>query len=164
MDEQQMMDEYKVAFAGRPLTVLKTAGHGKVLDLGKTDDGKFELVLLWAMPGWTTKEDFESSLKIMQEVLNEAAGPVVCFADLRVQRLGLDEVILTSNKTARAERDAVMQHPKLAEYIGACSDKMIFLAMKGMGSPAFNNSPIAPFESFAEAVFYLMKKYLNPVK
>ena len=87
------------------------------------------------------------------DVFNTLSEPAYLIIDIRNVRLGLDDVTLSANQTAR-DRPDVINHPNLRELLVVTKDGLLKLAIQGMSSPIFGSMRIRVFDTPEAALDY----------
>ena len=92
----------------------------------------------------------------MQEVgaaLDAQPRPVYLVLDLRGLKMGLEDMMVASDKAARGP-DALMHHPNLIETLFVLSDSYVRLGVMGMRSEVYGQAKLRTFDSLDAALEY----------
>ena len=93
-------------------------------------------------------------------LLDNAREPLFCIIDLSRVSFSLTDVIGGANAGARGQ-EPIFHHNKILELIYVTPNRMVQLAVKGLGSVAFGKVKACVFETIEEALAYVRSQAKN---
>jgi len=102
---------------------------------------------------YSVSRDQEESDGVAREMLDNAEEAVFCIVDFTLVSFTLNDIIGGANTGARGQ-EPIFHHKNILELIFVSPNRMIQLAVKGLGSVAFGNIKASVFETMEEALTY----------
>ena len=108
----------------------------------------------------TVYEDFSISDHIEEymdqlvSMLDSQSEPVYYISDVGHLTLNLDDLVISTNASARGNK-ALLHHPNIRGTVIVTNSRLFKLAVKGLDSDIFGNVHIDVFETIGEALAFV---------